>query len=328
MSERMKALVMDAPGPASGLELRQLPVPQPGEGQARIKVAYSAVKPIDSFARGGTLDFLPVPWPLVPGMEFSGVVEDVGPGVDRGLIGRRVSNIADFGGFGEFALADASRLIPLADEIDFKTGAVVFSPVHTAYQFLKYGGRLQSGETVLVHSAAGAVGLVLTQMAKEKGARVIGLAVGRDKLDFAKPFGADALIDYTKDDWPERVKRATGGRGADLIVDLNGGPHALRNFDAVAANGRVYIIGVTAGAAPDAFSFSTLFGKSAAVGTFAAFPPSAEDLDDILAGLRSKRWTVPITEEAPLEQGAALMARFDSRRTMGRVVIRVGGAFA
>ena len=155
-----------------------MPVPEPQEGQARIRVAFASIKPIDTFARSGTLHFLPVPWPLIPGMEFSGIVDAVGPQVDDALVGRRVINIANFGGFAEFAVADAAHLLTMPDELDFKSASVVFAPIHTAYQFLKYGGRLQSGETVLVHSAAGAIGLVLTQMAKEQGAHVIGLAGG------------------------------------------------------------------------------------------------------------------------------------------------------
>ena len=327
MSETMKALIIDEPGPAGALELRQVSVPEPGEGQVRVKIAYASIKPIDTFARAGTLDFLPVPWPLIPGMEFSGVIDDVGSGVDRTRIGDRVINIANFGGFAEFALADESKLLPLPDDIGFKTGSVIFAPIHTAYQFLKYGGRLQAGETVLVHSAAGAIGLMLTQMAKEKGACVVGMVGGPDKVEFARPFGADTLIDYKSDDWPDQVKEATEGKGADLIIDLNGGPQMERNFEAIAVNGRLYVIGATAGAAPQAISFGTLFAKSVAIGTFAAFPPSAEDLHDMLSGAASGRWTVPITEEVPLEAGADLMARFDARETMGRVVINVGGEF-
>lgn len=321
----MKALVIDKPGPADALELRRLQVPEPGEGQARVRVAYASIKPIDTFARAGTLDFLPIPWPLIPGMEFTGVIDDVGPGVDRSRVGDRVINIANFGGFAEFALADAAKLLPLPDGLDFRAGAVVFAPIHTAYQFLKYGGRVQAEETVLVHSAAGAIGLTLTQMAKEKGAHVIGLVGGPEKIKFARPFGADLLVDYTNDNWPEQVRNVTDGRGADLIVDLNAGPDTERNFEAIATNGRFYVIGATAGAAPKTISFGTLFAKSVAIGTFAAFPPNTEDLNDMLEGAESGRWTVPITDEVPLEEGARLMSRFDARQTMGRVVINVGG---
>ncbi len=325
MSELMRALVIDEPGPADALELRRVQVPNPGEGQARVRVAYASIKPIDTFARAGTLDFLPVPWPLTPGMEFSGIVDDVGPGVDRSMIGNRVINIANFGGFAEFALADAAKLLPLPKGLDFKTGSVIFPPIHTAYQFLKYGGRVQAEEIVLVHSAAGAIGLTLTQMAKEKGARVIGLVGGPEKIEFARPLGADLLVDYTDDDWPEQVRTATDEKGADLIIDLNAGPNTERNFEAIATNGRLYVIGATAGAAPQTISFGTLFAKSVAIGTFAAFPPSSEDLKDMLEGAECGRWTVPVTEEALLEDGAQLMSRFDARQTKGRVVIKVGG---
>ena len=325
----MQAVVADAPGPAENLALREVSVPEPGPGQARLHVAYCALNPLDVAARAGRVPFMKVPWPFVPGLEHTGRVDAVGAGVDQGLIGRRVISRQSFGGCAEFSLAPATSLIALPDDLDFRRGAVFRGCSRTAWFLLNLPPRLEASQSLVAHSAAGPVGLMLTQFAKQKGATVIGLVGGPAKEAFARPYGADHLIDYRDGGWPAEVKRLTGGRGADLVIDGNGGLQAIRNYDAVAVGGRVIYIGATAGAPPPEVSVSVLIGRSISLGSFSLPAVEAAGLapeipgivDQIVAGdLR-----VPIGVEVSLGDVPALHARFERRELSGRALVLVGG---
>jgi NADPH2:quinone reductase len=170
---------------------------------------------------------------------------------------------------------------------------------------------------------------MLTQIAKERGAIVHGLVGGPRKLEYAAAFGADHVVDYRSGDWSAEVLRLTGGRGADLIVDGNGGPEAVKNYQAIAPLGRVVYIGATAGLPPPDVPVPLLIGRSFGVCGFSLphFEKSAgaTEIREITEAVRSGRWRVPIGEEVPLEDAPALHARFEARELMGRAVIRVGG---
>ncbi len=323
----MRAIVIDAPGPPSVMQLKQVPIPQPQEGQVRLQVAYVGMNPVDAFARARTLGFLNIRYPFTPGLEHSGVVDAVGPGVSKDLIGRRVISRSSFGGYAEYSLAPAMTLLMLDDRIDLKTGAVYRGAAFTAWHALHKSARLQSGETVLIHSAAGAVGVMLVQIAKEAGARVIALAGSQAKLDYAKSFGADAAFDYTKDGWIAEVKAATNGRGVDVIIDCNGGPNFPKNFEVIAPLGRIFSIGVTGGGQPPPIPFGVLVGKSISVGgmtlTQVESPPGSDVDKMVVEAVVSGRWRVPLGETVPLERVAELHARLEARALMGRAVVAV-----
>ena len=325
----MYAMVADVPGPPSVLQRKLIPVPQPGEGQALIKVAYVGMNPLDAMAREGKIDFLPITWPFIPGLEKTGVVVGVGAGVDAGLMGQRVIARLGFGGYADYALANAKLLLTLDPRIDLKTGCVYRGCSFTAWHGLYKAGRLKNGETVLVHSAAGAIGIMAMQIAKDAGCVVIGLCGGPEKVAYAKSFGADHVFDYLEVDWPERVKAATHQKGCDVILDGNGGPNAEKNADLAAKLGRIVYIGATAGSYPATPPVPALIFKNIAVvgmnlAPIEDPPGSATDLA-IIEAVVSGRWRVPISEVVPLENVAALHTRLAARQVMGRAVVQVGG---
>jgi NADPH:quinone reductase len=324
--------VADQPGAPSVLRLKTVPVPVPGEGQALLKVAYVGMNPLDAMVRAGKVDFMPIAWPFIPGLEKTGVVVAVGPGVDASLVGARVIARSDFGGYGEFAVVKAAMLLTLDARIDFKTGCAYRGCSFTAWHGLYKAGRMQNGETVLVHSAAGAIGIMAMQIAKDAGCTVIGLCGGPAKVAYAKSFGPDHVFDYLQADWAEKVKAVTQGRGCDVILDGNGGPNAEKNVDLAAKLGRIVYIGATAGSYPAPVPVPALIFKNiAVVGMNLApieDPPGSITDRAIIEAAATGRWKIPISEVVDLADVADLHARLEARGVMGRAVIKVGGDLA
>ncbi len=330
MTQTMRAIQMDAFGGPEAMELREVPVPEPGPGQARLRVAYVGMNPFDAMARAGKITFMPIAFPFTPGLEHTGIVDAVGEGVDALLMGKRVISRSSFGAYADYSIAtDATQLLDLDDRIDLKTGCVYRGCSTTAWYALYKAGRLQPGETCLLHSAAGPIAIMGTQIAKSVGCTVIGLAGGEEKVSFAKTFGADHVFDYTTDDWVDAVKEATGGRGVDVIVDGNGGPNAAHNIDVLAPMGRLVYIGATSGPMPEPVDIPTLIFKNISVAGMNVAPiedpPDSDSARTIIDNVATGVWKVPITEEVALEEVADLHQRLETRQVRGRAVIRVGG---
>lgn len=328
----MQAIQMEAFGGPDAMVLTDVAIPEPGPGEARLKVAYVGMNPFDAMARAGKIGFMPITFPFTPGLEHTGIVDAVGEGVDVSLVGRRVISRSNFGGYAEYSIAKAAMLLMLDDRIDLKTGCVYRGASFTAWHALYKAGRLQFGETCLLHSAAGPIGIMGAQIAKSSRCTVIGLAGGPDKVAYAKTFGADHVFDYTEDGWTAKVMEATNGRGVDVIVDGNGKPNAAHNIDLLAPLGRVVYIGATAGDMPDPVDISTLIFKNVSVvGMNLApieDPPDSPTDRTIIESVATGVWRVPISEEVPLADVADLHHRLESRQVRGRAVIRVGGELA
>jgi len=329
MTTMMRSIQADAFGPPSVMKIREVPVPEPGTGQARIQVAYVGMNPIDAMARGGKIDFLPIKFPFTPGLEHTGIVDKIGPGVAKKWLGTSVISRNDFGAYADFSIAMANNLLCLDRRIDLKIGAVYRGCSFTAWHALYKAGRLQSGETCLIHSAAGAIGIMATQIAKSAGCKVVGLAGNTDKIAYAEQFGADHLFDYTTEGWEEKVKTALGGRGINLILDGNGGPNSEKNIDLLGLNGRLVYIGATAGDYPQPIQVPLLIFKNVSVAgmNLASIedPPDSETDRLIIDSTVTGAWKIPITQEVELEDVVDLHIRLEERQTMGRAVIRVGG---
>lgn len=330
--QTMQAIQMDAFGGPEAMELREVSVPQPGPGEARLKVAYVGMNPFDAMARAGKIDFMPISFPFTPGLEHTGIVDAVGEGEDDGLIGQRVISRANFGAYADYSIAKAAMLLPLDERIDLKTGCVYRGCSFTAWHALYKAGRLQSGETCLLHSAAGPIGIMAAQIAKSDGCKVIGLAGGSKKVAFAEGFGADHVFDYDQDGWVDQVKEVTGGRGVDVIVDGNGGPNAAHNLEVIAPLGRLVYIGATTGDMPDPIAIPTLIFKNISVAGMNLAPieepPGSATDRAIIEKVATGVWRVPITEEVALADVADLHRRLETRQVRGRAVIRVGGDFS
>jgi NADPH2:quinone reductase len=328
----MRAIVLAAPGGPDILAVSDVPVPEPGEGQVQVKVAYAAMNPLDVLVRAGRFRFHP-PLPFVLGYQYSGRIAKVGAGVDPARIGQRVSVSSQWGGYAEVAVTPASAAAPIPEAFDWKLGTVAMGPSLTAWHLVHTVARMRAGDVAVVHAAAGAVGLMLTQIAKDAGATVIGLVGGAAKLAWARQFGADLLLDYRADaDWPKRVKGFTGahapGPGADFIFDGNQGPETPKNFQALAPLGQAIFIGAMAGPAPEV-AIPALIAGSHGVRGFVVNHGMAVtkggEFKDVVPKLASGQWKFPIAAPVPLEKVADLHRAVEARTLLGRGIVAVGG---
>lgn len=321
------ALIEEAGGPET-IRIVDRPTPEPAAGEVLVEVAYAALNPLDNHARANRIAWMHPGFPFVPGFEYAGRVRALGEGVDDALLGARVAVNGQWRGNAAFAVADAARLERVPDAFDWRLAASYSTCAYTAWLLIHSAGRVQPGMSVVVHSAAGAVGALTTQVAVSAGATVIALAGGPDKLAFVEPFGAAHRIDYLADDWPEQVKAATGGRGADLIIDGNAGPNALRNLECIAPLGKIVFMGATAGKAAD-LPISTLIGKCCAVEGFVQYVHQAvsegREKAAMEAGLASGEWRIPIGRSYGLEDLAEAHRAWEARELVGRTLIEIGG---
>jgi NADPH:quinone reductase len=324
----MRAIIAERAGPPESLRVVQRPVPEPGSGQVRVRVAYAALNPLDTHARAERIKWSHPGFPFVPGYEFCGRIDAVGAGVDASLVGRRVSSAGEWGGNAEYALATAARTVAIPDAFDWRVGATFATCAPTAWHLVHSAGRVQKGDRVLIHSAAGAVGALATQIAKSAGATVVGLVGGAEKLAWARQFGADHLLDYRAGDWVEPVRALTGGRGVDLILDGNQGPDAPKNYQAIAPCGNVIYIGAMGGPAPDlpiGLAIARSFSVTGFVQYFWQAKTQWAEMREIVPKLASGEWRIPIERVLELEQVPQAHADFEARRLFGRTLIRVGG---
>jgi NADPH2:quinone reductase len=326
----MRAVQANNTGAPDVLSVVDLATPEPGEGEVCLKVSYCGFNPMDAFARQGALTWMQLDFPFTPGIEHSGVVDAVGPGGDETLIGKTMLARNSYGGNADYSIVPVARLFPVPDGLDLKIATVFGSMTFTAYHLLHTTARTKSGDWCVFHSGAGPVGIMLTQVAKNLEAKVISLVGGNKKADFARPYGADHFVDYRDENWADEVMKITDGHGADLIVDGNQGPDAIRNYDAIAPNGMVVYIGATAGSPAPDVPTGLVITKSFFVGGFNlpvldAALGSLRDNEAAIEKIRSGAWKVPISETIQLEDVPELHARFERRELKGRVIINVGG---
>ncbi len=239
----MKQIWIPKAGPPEVLDLRSAPDPLPGAGELRIRVAASGVNFADVVGRLGLYPDLP-PMPVVPGYEVAGVVDAVGAGVEPAWLGRDVLALTRFGGYADLVCVPEAQVFVRPADMSAEAGAALPVNYLTAYQLIEVMGGLKAGDTVLVHSAGGGVGIAATQLAKRLGARVIGTASAR-KHQALRELGVDHLIDYTREDFEQRVRDLTNGAGVELILDPIGGESLTKGFRVLAPTGRLGMFGVS-----------------------------------------------------------------------------------
>ena len=325
----MRAIVADIPGGPEVLTLKDVPTPEPGPGQARIKVAYSDLNPLDTHARAKRVNWNAPTFPFTPGYEYSGLVEEVGEGVDASLVGKRVASVGEWGGNADYAIATAARLSLIPEGFDWQTGTVFQTGTYSAWHLVHTVGKVKPGMSVLFHSGSGSVAIMGAQIAREAGATVFVTCGSKAKVDFARSFGAHHLIDYRASDWVAEVKRLTDGRGVDLIVDGVAGPDAPKNYEAVAALGEVVYIGALGGFPPPVDISKQLYAKTIAVRGFVVYVAMAAtkgaEKPAIHEALRTGRWKTGVTGVYDLGDVPALHRKFEARELFGKSLIRVGG---
>ena len=242
----MRQIWISKAGPPETLVLKEAPDPKPRAGEARIRVEASGVNFADVMGRMGLYPDLPK-IPVVPGYEVAGRVDSVGEGVDPGWIGRNVFALTRFGGYADVVCAPTGRIFTRPDGMSAEEGAAIPVNYLTAWQLIVVMGALKAGETMLVHSAGGGVGVAATQIAKHLGAKVIGTASAA-KHEELRALGVDHLIDYRTEDFEKRAREITQGRGVELILDAVGGESLKKGYRLLAPTGRLGIFGASSAA--------------------------------------------------------------------------------
>lgn len=323
----MRAIVAERPGGPEVLELKERPLPLPGPGQVRARVAYSNLNPLDTHARAQRVAWNAPTFPFTPGYEWCGVVDQVGDSVSKDLIGCRIAAVGEWGGNADYAVATAARVTKIPDAFDWQLGACFQTGAYSAWHLIHTVGRVVRGDHVLLHAAAGSVSSFAAQIARDAGAFVYGLC-SPSKMDFARSFGYTQVIDRGGD-WVARLREETGGHGADLIIDGVGGPEAPRNYEAIAPLGQVIYIGATGGPLPPIDVSRQLFAKTIAVRGFVVYTAMAKTQGSekplIHDALATGRWRAPIAGVVDLAEVPELHARFERRELAGKWLIRVGG---
>jgi NADPH2:quinone reductase len=309
------------------LTLEQAQVPHPAAGQVVIAVELAGVIYGDVIVRSGRYPF---PLPYVPGLEVGGRVIEVGADVDPSLVGQLVvaTTVGMTGGYAELAVADTANVHQVPESLPLEHAVAVFQAGGLSVGILS-AMQVRAEDTVLVTAAAGRIGSVLVQLAKAAGAKVVGAAGGEEKVvAAASRFGADTAVDYSEPDWVDQVMAATGGRGADVVLDAIGGTIGAQALDAVRnGSGRIGIYGFTSGSwtALDAFQLGrrglTVVG---ALGIAFAKPTAEQraDAEQALQAASAGQLLPHIHGIYPLEQAAEAQSALGERGTIGAVLLR------
>jgi NADPH2:quinone reductase len=260
----MRAIEITEFGDADTLELAETDAPEPREGQVRIDVKAAGINFADIMQRRGHYQGGPEP-PYTPGMEVAGVVDAVGDGVGR-EVGDEVVSLVNGGGYADYAVADARGLLDIPGEMSFEEAAGFPVQWLTAHNCLHEWGGLEEGESVLIHAAAGGVGSAAVQLADEAGAEVFGTASTPEKLSMAEDLGMDHAIQYTEEDFVDRVNDLTDGEGVDLVLDGIGGETSDDSLDALTNFGRMVSYGAAAGEPGRPNTADLLFGNKTVIG--------------------------------------------------------------
>jgi NADPH:quinone reductase len=327
----MRAIVCNALTGIDGLAPADLPDPgNPGPGQLRIRIAAAGLNYADLLVTTGKYQVKHEP-PFVPGFEAAGVVEAVGPQVADFQVGDRVMAIPEAGAFAELGLISADRVYPAPKGLD-EAEAAGFPIVYgTSYVALVEQAKLQPGETLLVHGAAGGVGLTAVEVGKALGARVVATAGGPDKCAVAKAHGADHVIDYKSEDIRERVKALVGG--VDVVYDPVGGATFDASLRVVNWNARILIIGFAGGPVPQVPANILLVKNVAAMGFY--FGSWRQHRPDLVAeaftslnGMVQREQLKPlISHRLELMEFRQALDLIQSRKSTGKVVLLTGATF-
>ncbi|HYD32107.1 MAG TPA: NADPH:quinone oxidoreductase family protein [Azospirillaceae bacterium] len=324
----MRAVRCLAWGGIDDLVIEDVPVPTLGAGEVRVAIRAAGLNFADTLIIAGKYQEKPA-LPFSPGFEAGGVVLEVGGGVTSVKPGDRVMAVLNHGGFAEEAVLRAEDVFPIPDAMDFVTAAAFPIAYGTSHIALWERARLKAGEVLLVHGAAGGVGLTAVEIGKAMGATVIATAGGAAKLEVAKAHGADHLIDYQAEDIRERVKELTGGRGADVVYDPVGGDVFDASLRCTAWSGRLLAVGFAAGRVPQVPANILLVKNLAVLGIYwGSYRTHAPEL--VAESFRTLfGWTVEgklkphVSHTLPLAEFKDALRLLAERKSTGKVVLTV-----
>jgi len=320
----MKAVRIHTPGGPEAMRYDDAPQPEPKAGEALVKVDAAGLDYIDVYFRSGLYK---ANLPLTLGMEAGGTVAAVGPNVTEVKVGDKVAYTGVPGAYAEYAVAPAARLVALPAGLSTKQGAAMMLQGMTAHYLACSTYPLKAGDTCLVHAAAGGVGLLLCQIARLRGARVIGTVSTDDKAKLAREAGADEVILYTKQDFVAEVKRLTGGKGLQVVYDAVGKDTFDKGFDCLAPRGTMVLYGQSSGPVGP-FDLQTLNAKGSVFVTRPSLNHHIGSRDELLqragdlAGwIRDGKLKLRMEFEFPLKDAAEAHRALEGRKTTGKVLL-------
>lgn len=328
----MKAIVIREPGGPDVLELRDVPDPEVPHGHVRVRVRFAGVNRADLLQRAGLYPAPPGAPKDIPGLEYAGTVEAVGPGATRFAVGDRVFGLVAGGAYAEKVVVHEREAAPIPAALDDRAAAAAPEAFVTAYDALYVRGRLAPGERVLVHAAGSGVGTAAIQVARALGCFVVGTSRTADKLDRCAELGMNAGVVPEKGAFARRVAELTAGEGVDVVIDLVGGDYTRESLAACAPMGRVVVVGLTGGATAEVALGELLRRRLTLVGTVLRARPIEEKIEAARLLSRSlSPWLAegkvrPVVDRVfPLADAGAAHAYVAGNASFGKVLLDVGG---
>jgi NADPH2:quinone reductase len=318
----MKAIRVHELGGADKLTLEEVEKPTPAADEVLIKVAAAGVNYADTMMRAG--NYLTKPdLPFTLGYESAGTVEMVGDSIKYLKVGQRVLATTNSGGYAEFATAKANATMPIPDELGYGESTALLVQGLTALGLL---APTKSGESILIHAAAGGVGTLLVQLAKHKGLKVIGTASSEQKLHKVIELGADFAINYSDEDWTDEVLQATDGKGVNWIIEMVGGEIVGKNLKVLAKHGTMWVYGSASNQDFRVSVLSLMHKNHKIQGYWLMNEPVKNQIaytQELLEHIKSGRLKIEVTE-FPLEKAREAHEAIEARKTTGKVVLTMG----
>ena len=322
----MKAIQVQTPGGPEAMQLVDVPTPRPGPHQALVRLAASGVNFIDVYFRAGVYKVDP---PITLGSEGAGTVEAVGEGVTEVAVGDRVAYAMARGSYAEYAVVPSAQLVKVPDAVDFQTAAAAMLQGMTAHYLTHSTYPLKSGDSCLVHAAAGGAGRLIVQMAKMLGARVFGTVSTEAKAREARQCGADEIILYTQQDFQTEVKRLTDDRGVDVVYDSVGRDTFDKSLNSLRPRGTMVLFGQSSGVVPP-FDPNILNAKGSLYLTRAGLPSYLLTRDellwragDVLTWIAAGKLKLHIHHTYPLAEAAQAHRDLEGRKTTGKLLLSI-----
>ena len=320
----MKAIRVHAPGGPEALRLEDVPEPRPGPGEAVVRTEATGVNFIEVYQRKG---LYPLQTPFTPGAEGAGTVVAVGEGVATLRVGERVASETLNGAYAELAKTKAERLVRLPDRVEGRVGAAIMLQGITAHYLATSTYPIQRGDRCLIHAVAGGVGLLLCQIAKRRGAWVVGTTSTPEKAKFAREAGADEVILYTEQNFVDEVRRLTGGTGVQVVYDSVGKTTFDGSIDCLVPRGMMVLFGQSSGPVPPLDPQvlnrkGSLYLTRPSIVHYTARPEELTTRASELFSWIEAGWLrVHIDRTLPLGEASAAHAALESRRTIGKVLL-------
>ncbi|MBI1276850.1 MAG: zinc-binding dehydrogenase [Anaerolineaceae bacterium] len=318
----MRIVRVHAYGEPEVMQIENMGPPEPIAGMVRIKVEAIGINFIDIYQRSG--QYRPA-LPFTPGQEAAGVIDMVGEGVFDFKVGDRVAYGFTIGAYSEYTIVPADKVVPVPDKVDLRTAAALMLQGMTAHYLVTDTYQIHSGQTVLIHAAAGGTGLLLVQMAKLRGARVLATVSTEAKAELAREAGADKVFLYA--DFDTEVKRLTNGYGVDVVYDSVGKDTFERSLNCLRPRGYMVLFGQSSGAVPPfdpqlLNSKGSLFLTRPSLGSYTATADETRyRATAMFALVESGKLNVRIDRALPLEQAADAHRALESRATSGKVIL-------